>query len=419
MRVWTCRPYRYAERAADSGATLCDHSQTMWRRSSIKLFDAFGIRIGVDASWFLILFLMIFWLSGPFRDTLHSSDGVAYLTTVVSVLLLFASLIVHELGHALVARRQGIEVKQIDLFLFGGLTRMSRDAATPGEDFKIAIAGPLATLGVVLVCLGVDVAIVGIHRLTQAVALDSNIRITPVLLSLSWLVPMNVLLLAFNLVPAFPLDGGRVARSVIWKLTGEKRRGTVGAARMGQVFAIVLAGVGIWWLVAFASFGGLWLAALAYLLWQSARGAIVQSALTERIEGVRVADIMDAHPVAIPTGTPVGQALDEYFLRYGWSWFPVVDEDGRLLGIARQERAQASMDAGEGWLTIGSVLEAGGAAGWGVQEDRPITELLASDRLGRLGALMAVDEAGVLRGVVTVQQLQRAMQSAVAGSMAA
>ena len=199
----------------------------MFRRSgSIKLFDLFGFRIGVDASWFLVLFLMIYLLSRPFRLTLHSSDGVAYLTTVISVLLLFASLIAHELGHALVARRQGIEVKQIDLFLFGGLTQMSRDAATPGEDFKISVAGPLATLAVILVCLALDVAIVGTHRLIHAIVLDSDIQITPVLLSLSWLLPMNVLLLAFNLIPAFPLDGGRIARSIVWRVTGDKHRGT-------------------------------------------------------------------------------------------------------------------------------------------------------------------------------------------------
>ncbi len=181
----------------------------MLRRSgSIKLMDVFGFRIGVDASWFLILFLLIFTLSGPFRSTLHSSDGVAYLTTVVSVLLLFVSLIVHEIGHAVVARRQGIEVTRIDLFLFGGLTQMSRQPQTPGEEFKIAVAGPLATLGVIVVCVAVDLLIVGGHRLTHAIVLDSDIRITPVLLSLSWLLPMNVLLLIFNLIPAFPLDGG-------------------------------------------------------------------------------------------------------------------------------------------------------------------------------------------------------------------
>jgi Zn-dependent protease len=391
----------------------------MFRRStSIKLFNIFGFRIGVDASWFLILFLLIIILSGPFRSTLHSSDGVAYLTTVVSVLLLFASLIVHELGHAFVARRQGIEVKQIDLFLFGGLTRMSRDAATPGEDFKIAIAGPLGTVVVIVVCLVADMVIVGPHRLLHAIALDSDIQITPVLLALSWLLPMNILLLAFNLVPAFPLDGGRIARSVVWRVTGDKRRGTLVAAQLGQGFALLLAGVGLWLLISYHSFSGLWLVALAYLLWQAARGALVQSALTERIEGVRVADIMDTHPVAIPASTPVTQALDEYFMRYGWSWFPVIDDAGRFQGVARQERVQASIDAGEGWLTIGAVVESDGASSWRVQEDRPITELLGSESLGRQGALMAVDAEGVLRGVVTVEQVRRALQSAFGGSPA-
>jgi CBS domain-containing protein len=295
---------------------------------------------------------------------------------------------------------------------------MSRDAATPGEDFKVAIAGPIATFGVILLCLALNVPIVGIHRLWHAVTLSSDIHITPVLLSLSWLLFMNMLLLAFNLIPAFPLDGGRVARSVVWRLSGDKRRGTHVAALMGQGFALILAGVGVWWTTSSASFGGLWLLALAYLLWQSARGALAQSALTERIDGVKVADIMDTHPVAIPAETPVLEALDEYFLRYRWSWFPVVDEAGRLLGIVRQEAAQAAIDGGENWLTIGAVLEPGGAPGWLVQEDRPITELLSSETLGRLGALMAVDAEGVLRGVVTADQVRRALAAAFGRSAA-
>lgn len=391
----------------------------MFRRyGSIKLMDLFGFRVGVDASWFLILFLLIFLLSGPFRATLHSSDAVAYLTTVVSVLLLFASLIVHELGHALVARRQGIEVKRIDLFLFGGLTQMSRDAATPGEDFKIAVAGPVATLGVILVCLAVDVAIVGEHRLVHAVALDSGIKITPVLLSLSLLLPMNVLLLAFNILPAFPLDGGRITRSIIWRFTQDKARGTRVSARLGQGFAVILAGVGLWLLISLHTFGGLWLIAMAYLLGQAARGALLQSALTERIDSLRVVDIMDAHPVAIAAHMPVSQALEEYFVRYGWEWFPVVDEAGHLMGIARRERTQSSVDGGEGWLTVAAVLDSDGVASWRVQEDRPISELLASESLGRLGALMAVDGDGILRGVVTLEQVRRVLRNAF-GQMAA
>jgi Zn-dependent protease/CBS domain-containing protein len=385
----------------------------MFRRSgSIKLANLFGFRIGVDRSWFLVLFLMIFWLSGAFRNALHSSDGVAYLTTVVTVLILFASLIVHELGHALVARREGIEVHRIDLFLFGGLTQMSRDASTPGEDFRIAAAGPLATLGFVLVCLVVDLAIVGPHRLVHAAALDGTVQITPVLLSLSWLLFWNILLLVFNLVPAFPLDGGRIARAIIWRLTGEKRRGTRIAAKLGQAFAVLLAGIGIWLMLAEAAFTGLWLIAMAFLLGQSARGALVQTDLTEHIESIRVADIMDRQPVAIPAGTPVSQALDEFFLRYRWSWFPVIDADGRFLWIARQERVEATIDGGEGWLTVGSVVEAEEAASWRINENRPLTDVLSSESLGRLGALMAVDGEGILRGVITVEQVRRALQSA-------
>ena len=388
------------------------------RSRSVRLFNVAGIRVGVDASWFLVLFLLIFTLSGSFRATLHSSDGVAYLTTVVSVLLLFVSIIVHELGHALVARRQGVEVTQIDLYLFGGLTRMSREPATPGEDFKISVAGPLATLGVILVCLAVDFAIVGGHRLTHAIALDSDIRITPVLMSLSWLIPVNVLLLAFNMLPAFPLDGGKIARSVVWRITGDKRRGTFLSARLGQVLAIALAAVGLWVLLSVHSFAGLYTMGLGYILYSSARAALVQAAVDERVEGVLVHDIMDAQPVAIPGDSSVAEALQEYFWRYRWSWFAVVDADARFIGIARQERAQASLDAGEGWLLMSSLVESGGPAAWRVDVARPITELLGSESLGRLGAVMAVDADGVLRGVVTIEQVRRALSAALDGSIA-
>ncbi len=386
----------------------------MFRRTgSIKLMDVAGIRIGVDAGWLLTLFIVIIYLSPSFRATLHSSDGVAYLTTVISALLFFFSLIVHELGHAIVARRQGIEVKNIQLFLFGGLTQMSRDANSPGEEFKIAAAGPAATALMVVVFAVIDLAIVGPHRLWHAFLLDSDIQVTPVLLSLSWLLLMNLIVLIFNLVPAFPLDGGRIARAIVWKTTGDKRKGTRAAAMAGQGFAVVLAGLGVFLLLHGSGLGGLWLIMLAFLLYQAARAALVQTAITARIEGVRVADIMDRQPVAIPSGTAVSQAIDEYFLRYGWSWFPVVDETGHFVGIARQEPVQAAIDAGEGWLTVDSMLESEEGGKWWVNEDRPLTELLASETLGRLGALMAVDGEGVLQGVVTVEQVRRALQSAV------
>lgn len=373
-----------------------------------------GIRVGVDATWFVMLFLLIFLLSSSFRSALHSSDSVAYVTTVATVLLFFASLILHEFGHAIAARRQGIAVTRIELFLFGGLTEMSRDALTPGEDFKIAAAGPLATFVVVLICLGVDLAIVGPHRLLHAVELDGSVPITPVLLSLSWLVPMNLLILVFNLVPAFPLDGGRIARAVVWGVTGNRLRATRVAAQLGQGFAVLLAAGGIWLLSSYRSFSGLWLLAIAFLLWQSARSALLQTAVTARIEEVRVVDVMDAEPISIPDSTAVTRALDEFLLRYGASWLPVVDPTGRFLGIAHRDRAQTAQDAGEGWLSIDSVLEREDGAVMHVDEDRPLTDVLSLESLGRLGAVMAVDREGVLRGVITADQIRRALQSVFA-----
>jgi Zn-dependent protease len=378
----------------------------------VRLFNVAGIRVGVDASWFLVLFLVIYVLSGPFRDTLHSSDLVAYVTTVVSVLALFASIIVHELGHALAARRQGVEVRQIDLYLFGGLTQMSREPATPKEDFTISVAGPLATVGVILVCLAVDFALVGGHRLTHAIALRSDIHITPMLLALSWLIPVNVLLLAFNLLPAFPLDGGRIARAAVWKVTGDRHRGTVASARLGQLLAVAMAAFGLYLLISVRSFTGLYTLALAWILYTSARGSITQAAFDERMDGVQVADIMDRQPVAIPAQHTVLEALEQYFWRYGWAWFPVTDEQGRFVGIAREERAQASMDAGEGWLLISSLVD-DAAPGWRIGVESPITELLGSESLGHLGAVMAVDADGVLRGVVTIEQFRRALSAAI------
>jgi Zn-dependent protease len=393
---------------------LCHHCSMLQRPGSIKLLEIAGIRVGADATWFVILFVLIFWLSGSFRSALHSSDGVAYLTTVATVLLFFASLVLHEFGHALAARRRGIGVTQIDLFLFGGFTRMNRDTQTPGEELEIAAAGPAATLLFCLVCLAIDFAIVGGHRLIHAIALDGTVPLTPVLLSLSFLLPMNVLILVFNLIPAYPLDGGRIARAIVWHATGDRVRGTRVAARVGEGLAIVLAGLGIWLLLRAPGFGGIWLLVLAFLVGQSARAALRQSAVTERVQGVLVADVMDRQPIMLPTTTPVDQALDEFLVRYGAEWLPVVDDDGHFVGIARRERVQEVSDGGEGWLAVSSVLESDDAAALQIGEDRPLTDVLTLESLGRLGAVMAVDADGVLRGVVTLDRVRRALQTVFA-----
>ena len=173
---------------------------------SIQLGRIFGIRIGASPSWFIVLFVMIFALSGYFSDTLaDSSSTTAYAVAVAGAALFFASLILHELGHAIVARRSGIGISGIDLWFFGGLAKMTRDTSSPGEEFRVAAAGPAVTLVIMAVCLGFGAS-------TEAFTQDGET--TPAQALLGWLAVVNGFLLVFNLVPAFPLDGGRIARAV-------------------------------------------------------------------------------------------------------------------------------------------------------------------------------------------------------------
>src|SRR5215207_6668877 len=275
----------------------------MFGGSSFALGRIFGIRIGVNASWFLILFLFIFWLSQSFTDIL-GDQTTGYIAALAAAVLFFGSIVRPELGHAVAARRSGIEVSGIDLFFFGGVMKMNRDTDTPGKEFFVAVAGPLVTLAIVLVGTLVGTAIAGWDDFWEAARLDGAAPSEIPLLLISFLVTMNFILLAFNLVPAFPLDGGRIARAAAWKLTGDRTKATRFAAFVGQGFAVLLIGSGVYLSITGELFDGLWLAVLGYLLGQSARAAVVQTAMTSRLEGVTVADIMDSEPVTIPADLP-------------------------------------------------------------------------------------------------------------------
>jgi Zn-dependent protease len=379
---------------------------------SIQLVRLFGIRIGVTTSWFVVLFFFIFVLSGSFRDVLAASDSVAYLIAVASALLFFCSLVAHELGHALVGRRLGIQTAGIDLWFFGGIAKMDRDADSAGTEFKVAAAGPLVTAAIVGLCVLIGVLTTGWPRFWDAVVLKQGADVTPALLLLSWLAAINAAVFAFNLLPAFPLDGGRIARAIAWRLTGDRLRATRAAASLGQAFSWVLIGVGLAEIVAVGSLvSGLWLMLLGWFLGQAARGAALQTAFAERIMGVTVADIMDAEPVAIPVDTPISRALDEFFLRYQYPWFPVVENGGRLIGLAERERVLGAERLGEGDHPVRDVME-GDLGDWRIGADESLEALLGSEALRRIGALLAVDRDGRLRGVVTLDQVRRALEGA-------
>src|SRR6266545_4729459 len=178
-------------------------------RGSVTLFHVRGIRIGVDYSWFFVLFLIILWLSSFYRSVLDvsNSDAAPYLLALASALAFFASILLHELGHAFVAVRRGIGISDITLWMFGGVARMTRDSDSPGTEFKIAIAGPVVTLAIAAVCIAAGSAFGGAD-FRDAMEFHSSANTSGALAVLAWLGTINLFVLGFNLIPAYPLDGG-------------------------------------------------------------------------------------------------------------------------------------------------------------------------------------------------------------------
>ena len=381
-------------------------------QGSVQLARVFGIRIGANPSWFLVLFLMIYSLSGFFDAVLDVSNAVAYLVSVAAALLFFLSLALHELGHALVARRNGIGVIGIDLWLFGGVAKLSRDSESPGEEFRVAAAGPVVTAAIAAICLA------GVAASSHwGEAVDSYVHensTTPVLALLSWLGIVNVWLLAFNLLPGFPLDGGRMARAIAWKVTGDRHRATRLAGRLGQGLAYLLMGIGgAIVLTGSDPFAGLWIIVLGWFLNSGARGAVISSAFSERIEGVTAGDLMDAEPVAVPGATTALAAQDEFFLRYRLPWFPVIDAAGRVLGLLREERVDGAVASGQPALTAGELLDEDADTDARVPRDTPLESLLGSEPLRRHGALVVTEPDGRLAGLLTLDRVRRALAASV------
>jgi Zn-dependent protease len=373
---------------------------------SFQLVRAFGIPIGVDASWFVFLFLLIWLRSDAYKTQFPGHDDRAFVLAIVFAFLFFGSILLHELGHAIAAKRNGVEILGIDLWMFGGLARMKRDSPTWWVDLKIAAAGPLVTLVLAAVFFAVGAGLAGVSDFANAIDPFEISRVTPAQTVIADVCLINLLLLAFNLLPGLPLDGGRIVRALVWWRTGDRSRATRTMAATGRGLAYLLGAFGLYALVQGDVLGGVWSLFLAMLIYQAARGAEVQTAVTSRIEHLRVADVMDSEPVAVPAEVTVARALDEYFLRYQWDWFPVVDATGRFLGLVERERlADAPGDA-----RVGDVVAPDTLSDFRVAVDEPLEALLGSEPLQRLGAIMAVDREGMLRGVVTIEQVARALQ---------
>jgi Zn-dependent protease/CBS domain-containing protein len=288
---------------------------TSWRVGRIA-----GIEVRIDSSWaviaLLITYSMYLRLSVLYPEL---SGGGAVGLAIVSAVLFFGSVLVHELAHAVVSQARGIRVQDITLFLFGGATRARVESRGPGDEFLIALVGPLTS--------GILAGLFGI-----VASLGGGVLSTPLAGTLAYLAWTNLLLAGFNLVPGFPLDGGRLLRSAIWKATGSLARATQIASLAGQAVGWLLVAGGVAFLLAGDLAGGIWFAFIGWFLVQAARSSYQELQLQQLLRGVEAEEVMAGDLRRIPPELSLQDAVDDYFMRYDHGAFPV-EEQGRTIGL--------------------------------------------------------------------------------------
>lgn len=385
----------------------------MFGGKPITLLHVRGIRITVDWSWFFVLFIVILWASNFYGEVLGESatSSTPFLLAVLSAIGFFGSIVLHELGHAFAALRNGIGISSIQLWVFGGMARMTRESDSPATEFKVAAAGPLVTLLLVVVLTAIGIGAAGWEDFRRAALIESDAGTSGLLTMVVWLATINFLILAFNLLPAFPMDGGRIVRAIAWWRTGNRTSATRFAAGLGRAFGYLFVAGGLLLVFDGYLFGGVWLALIGMVVNGSARAATAQTAITSSISKLQVSDIMDREPVAISDQLTVEQALDEYFLRYRWPWFPVIDAGRRFVGLLVRDKADEVPETSRTTSLVSDVLERDDGT-FQVRDDAPLDTLLANRSLRRFGAVYAVDAEGRLSGVITAEQVGRALRDA-------
>lgn len=306
-------------------------------QAQIRLGRIWGIELGLHYSWLVIALLVTLSLGAHFRELNPAwGDGVVWAVATVTALLFFTSIVVHELSHAAVARRLNLPVRSITLFALGGIATIEKDAEDAKSELLIGGVGPLTSVLIGLACLGLAWVTGG--NLTAA-------QPAPLTAMLTWLGLINLGLAAFNMIPGYPLDGGRVLRSLVWWVSGNAALATKAAARVGQFVAFGFVTYGIYGLFRGSGIGGLWLAFIGWFLLDAAGASHGQLMLAESLRGLRVGDVMRRDCRFVFGGLDLRTFVDQYLLRAGEPCFAVVD-NGRVEGlitareVGRVERAR-------------------------------------------------------------------------------
>jgi len=333
-------------------------------RGGLRLGQVAGIEIYADWSLMIIFTLISSMLAVGVFPAWHPewSRGLSWLTALAAAVLFFGSVLLHELSHALVGRINGIPIPRITLFVFGGMAHMEGEAKTWQAELYMAAIGPVTSFGIGLSCLA------GASLLAGPLELDPEdpgaflATLTPLATLLVWLGPVNLLLAAFNLVPGFPLDGGRVLRALLWGVTGDFRLATRWATRGGQAFAWLLMGTGLAMALGisvplFGSglVGGLWLMFIGWFLQNAAVGSWQQLVVGQALAGVPVSRLMQTRLTRVEPGMPVAQLVREHLMTSGQRVFPV-ERDGRLVGMVCLEDLKKAAGDDGGRLSAGDIM---------------------------------------------------------------
>jgi Zn-dependent protease/predicted transcriptional regulator len=365
---------------------------------SIRVARIAGIPVGVSPLWLIIVALITWSLgAGYYPGEVHGITPLAsYALGLASALLLFASILAHEFGHALVARRRGVTIEEIDLWLLGGVARMSGRPKTAGDELRFALAGPAVT--------AVVAAVFGALALALPTSTPAALRAV-----VAYQAQINLLILGFNLVPAFPLDGGRVARALLWRRSGDIDAATNTAAGLGRGFGYLLIAFGV--LLTFnGAPGGLWFALIGVFLVVAASAERLQAQVVATFSGVHADELMSQPVISIPSEWTLEQAR-QHFASYRYTAFPVTDASGRatgILSIGQLERGPRSA------TFVDELADRDPALLIGEQED--VAHLLEQPAFARIGRAAVVDDQGRPVGIVSLTDVQRAIRASRLGN---
>ena len=354
-------------------------------RTAWRIFTIFGIEIKIDSSWIFIFAFVTWALAGHYFPSQYSHwpPSQHWIVGLIASLLLFSSVLAHELTHSLVARRRGEEVRSITLFLFGGVAEISDEPETPGREFIIALVGPVSSLVIAAIFFGLWYGMRGINEPIAAVARYLSI--------------INVILALFNMIPGFPLDGGRVLRSILWKATGNLKRATRIASVTGQVVAFLFIFFGVSQILQGFFFNGLWIALIGWFIHSAAVRGYRQILLKEVLKDVKAQDLMDTAFETIDGSLSVQALIEDHILRKKERSFLVTDGGG-LAGIVCLEDVKAVPSDKRGDTTIREImtpkdqLEA-------VSPEADGNHILAKLASGKIHQLPVI-EGGKIRGLV-------------------